>query len=54
MMLLSLHPYTEYTIADLAERLSVLQSTVSGEVQRLAGAGIIDVRPSAAATGERE
>jgi DNA-binding transcriptional ArsR family regulator len=35
----------EYTIADLARQLSVPQSTVSGEVQRLADAGILAVRP---------
>jgi DNA-binding transcriptional ArsR family regulator len=42
---LLLHPDKEYTIADLARRLSVPQSTVSGEVRRLADAGILAVRP---------
>jgi len=43
--MLLLHPDTEYTIAELTQRLSVPQSTVSGEVRRLADAGILDVRP---------
>lgn len=43
--MLLLQPDTEYTIAELARRLSVPQSTVSGEVRRLADAGILAVRP---------
>jgi len=43
--MLLLHPDTEYTIADLARRLSVPQSTVSVEVRRLADAHILAVRP---------
>jgi DNA-binding transcriptional ArsR family regulator len=43
--MLLLHPDTEYTIADLVRGLSVPQSTVSGEVRRLADAGILAVRP---------
>jgi DNA-binding transcriptional ArsR family regulator len=42
---LLLHPDQEYTIAELARRLSIPQSTVSGEVRRLADAGILGVRP---------
>jgi DNA-binding transcriptional ArsR family regulator len=41
---LLLHPEQEHTITDLARRLSVPQSTVSGEVRRLADAGILTVR----------
>lgn len=41
---LLLHPTEEYTITELASRLSIPQSTVSGEVQRLADAGILAVR----------
>jgi DNA-binding transcriptional ArsR family regulator len=44
--MLLLHPDKEYTIADLARRLSVPQSTVSGEVRRLADADILAVRPA--------
>lgn len=40
-----LHPDEEYTIAELAHRLSVPQSTISGEVRRLADAAILAVRP---------
>jgi len=43
--MLLLHPEQEYTIADLAERLRIPQSTVSGEVRRLTDAGILVVRP---------
>jgi DNA-binding transcriptional ArsR family regulator len=39
--MLLLHPEQEYTITELAQRLSVPQSTVSGEVRRLADAGIL-------------
>jgi DNA-binding transcriptional ArsR family regulator len=42
---LLMHPDQEYTIAELAQRLSIPQSTVSGEVRRLADAGILGVRP---------
>ena len=45
LTMLLLHPDTEYTIAQLTQRLSVPQSTVSGEVRRLADAGILAVRP---------
>jgi len=45
LTLLLLHPDEEYTIADLARRLAAPQSTVSGEVRRLADAGILAVRP---------
>jgi DNA-binding transcriptional ArsR family regulator len=45
LTMLLLHPGEEYTIADLARRLSVPQSTVSGEVRRLADADILTVRP---------
>jgi DNA-binding transcriptional ArsR family regulator len=45
LTMLLLHPHKEYTIADLARLLSVPQSTVSGEVRRLADAGILTVRP---------
>jgi len=45
LTMLLLHPDTEYTIAELTQRLSVPQSTVSGEVRRLADAGILAVRP---------
>jgi DNA-binding transcriptional ArsR family regulator len=45
LTLLLLHPDQEYTIAELAQRLSIPQSTVSGEVRRLADAGILAVRP---------
>jgi DNA-binding transcriptional ArsR family regulator len=46
LTMLLLHPDEEYTITDLARRLSVPQSTVSGEVRRLADAGILAVRPA--------
>jgi DNA-binding transcriptional ArsR family regulator len=42
--MLLLHPEEEYTIAELARRLSIPQSTVSGEVRRLADAGILTGR----------
>lgn len=45
LTLLLLHPDEQYTIADLARRLSVPQSTVSVEVRRLADAGILAIRP---------
>lgn len=45
LTMLLLHPDKEYTIADLARRLSVPQSTISGEVRRLEDAGIVAVRP---------
>lgn len=45
LTMLLLHPDKEYTIADLARLSSVPQSTVSGEVRRLADAGILTVRP---------
>jgi DNA-binding transcriptional ArsR family regulator len=45
LTMLLLHPGEEYTIAALARRLSVPQSTVSGEVRRLADADILTVRP---------
>jgi DNA-binding transcriptional ArsR family regulator len=45
LTMLLLHPDKEYTIADLAQRLSAPQSTVSGEVRRLANADILTVRP---------
>jgi predicted nucleotidyltransferase len=43
--MLLLHPEQEYTIADLAQGLRIPQSTVSGEVRRLADADILVVRP---------
>jgi DNA-binding transcriptional ArsR family regulator len=46
LTMLMLHPDDEYTIADLARRLSAPQSTVSGEVRRLAEADILAVRPA--------
>ena len=39
-----LHPAQEFTITELARRLSVPQSTVSGEVRRLTDAGILAAR----------
>jgi DNA-binding transcriptional ArsR family regulator len=45
LAMLLLHPEREYTIADLTQRLRIPQSTVSGEVRRLADAGILTVRP---------
>jgi DNA-binding transcriptional ArsR family regulator len=39
--MLLLHPAQEFTITELARRLSVPQSTVSGEVRRLVDAGIL-------------
>jgi predicted nucleotidyltransferase len=44
LTLLLLHPEQDYTIAELARRLSIPQSTVSVEVQRLADAGILATR----------
>lgn len=41
---LLLNPDREYSIADLSTRLSIPQSTASGEVRRLADAGILTVR----------
>jgi DNA-binding transcriptional ArsR family regulator len=46
LTMLLLHPDEEYTIADLARRLSMPQSTLSGEVRRLADADILSVRPA--------
>jgi len=43
-LLLLLHPKQDYTIAELARRLSIPQSTVSVEVQRLMDAGILAAR----------
>lgn len=45
LAMLLLHPEQEYTIADLTQRLRIPQSTVSGEVRRLADADILTVRP---------
>ena len=44
LTLLLLHPKQDYTIAELARRLSIPQSTVSVEVQRLMDAGILAAR----------
>jgi predicted nucleotidyltransferase len=44
LTLLLLHPEQDYTIAELARRLSIPQSTVSVEVQRLTYAGILAAR----------
>ena len=44
LAVLLLHPEQEYTIADLTQRLRIPQSTVSGEVRRLADADILTVR----------
>jgi predicted nucleotidyltransferase len=44
LTLLLLHPDREYTITELSQRLSAPQSTVSGEVQRLIGAGVLLAR----------
>lgn len=44
LTLVLLHPDREYAISDLARRLSIPQSTVSGEVRRLTDAGILTVR----------
>lgn len=44
LTLLLLHPEQEYTITELARRLAIPQSTVSGEVRRLAEAGILTSR----------
>jgi DNA-binding transcriptional ArsR family regulator len=41
---LLLHPAEEYTVTDLSTRLSIPQSTISTEVQRLADAGLLAVR----------
>lgn len=43
--MLLLHPDEEYSVTELAGRLSLPQSTVSGEVRRLADAGVLMVRP---------
>lgn len=45
LTLVLLHPDQEYTVTELAARLGIAQSTISGEVQRLAQAGIVTVRP---------
>lgn len=45
LTMLLLHPEQEYTIADLTQRLGIPQSTISGEVSRLADAGILAIRP---------
>jgi DNA-binding transcriptional ArsR family regulator len=45
LTMLLLHADQEYTIADLAGRLRIPQSTVSGEVRRLTDAGILAIRP---------
>lgn len=39
-----LRPDSEYTITELSSRLAIPQSTVSGEVQRLTDAGILQAR----------
>lgn len=44
LTLLLLHPDAEYSVSELARRLSIPQSTVSGEVRRLADAGVLVVR----------
>jgi DNA-binding transcriptional ArsR family regulator len=44
LTLLLLHPEVEYTISELARRLEIPQSTVSGEVARLIDAGILSGR----------
>lgn len=44
LTLLLLHPGAEYSVSELASRLSIPQSTVSGEVRRLADAGVLVVR----------
>jgi DNA-binding transcriptional ArsR family regulator len=44
LTLLLLHPEQDYTIAELTRRLSIPQSTVSVEVQRLTDAGILAAR----------
>lgn len=41
LTMLLLHPQEQYTITELAQRLSIPQSTVSGEVRRLVDAGIL-------------
>jgi len=41
---LLLHPHEEYTVTELSARLSIPQSTVSTEVQRLTDAGVLVVR----------
>lgn len=41
---LLLHPDREYAVTELSLQLSIPQSTVSGEVRRLADAGILVVR----------
>ncbi len=42
--MLLLHPGEEYSVTDLANLLSIPQSTISGEVRRLSDAGILAVR----------
>jgi DNA-binding transcriptional ArsR family regulator len=44
LTLVLLHPEQEYAITELARQLSTSQSTISGEVRRLAEAGIFAVR----------
>lgn len=44
LTMLLLHPEQEFTITELAQRLSMPQSTVSGEVRRLADVGILATR----------
>jgi len=44
LTLLLLHPEQDYTITELARQLSIPQSTVSVEVQRLTDAGILAAR----------
>ncbi|MGH3501426.1 MAG: ArsR/SmtB family transcription factor [Nocardioidaceae bacterium] len=44
LTLLLLHPDREYTITELSSTLAIPQSTVSGEVRRLADAGVVSVR----------
>ncbi|HEY6276071.1 MAG TPA: MarR family transcriptional regulator [Streptosporangiaceae bacterium] len=44
LALLLLHPEEEFTITELAHRLSLPQSTVSSEVSRLTDAGILTSR----------
>lgn len=41
---LLLHPDEEYTVTELSATLSIPQSTISAEVQRLADAGLLAVR----------
>lgn len=44
LTMLLLHPDEQYTVTELAQRLSIPQSTVSGEVRRLDEAGILTSR----------